>query len=351
MELSKVDKAGAVPADVATGIARWRKPLMLAVPLLLLAVGAYFWLTSGRYVSTDNAYVRQDRVMVAPEITGRVAEVAVRENQHVEAGQLLFRLDPEPFRIAQAQAQAALASARLQVAQLHETYAEKGTDIGSAQADVALAESNFARQQQLLKAGFTTRANYDQARAALASARERLAGTRAASANARAALGPGGPTDSHPLVRAALAQLEKANLDLERTAVRAPFAGTVSQSSKLQIGAITIPGITGVTVVRSAGAWVEANFKETDLENMRVGQPAEIELDAYPQHPLRAKVASIGAGTGAEFSILPAQNATGNWVKVTQRVPVRFMVIEQTDIPMIAGLSATVTVDTKPGTN
>lgn len=350
MELSKVDKAGAFPADapVETAIVRWRKPLMLVVPLILLLLGGYLWLTSGRYVSTDNAYVQQDRVTVAPEVTGKVIEVSVRENQHVEAGQILFRLDPEPFRIAKAQAEAALASARLEVAQLRETYAEKSSDIGAAQAALALAESNFARQEQLLKAGFTTRANFDQARAALDSARQQLAGARAASANARAALGPGSSIEAHPLVRAAVAQLNKANLDLKRTVIRAPFAGTVSQTEKLQVGAMAMQGMSGVSVVRSDGAWIEANFKETDLENMRVGQPAEIKLDAYPHHPLKAKVASIGAGTGSEFSVLPAQNATGNWVKVTQRVPVRLAIVERPDFPLIAGLSAEVAVDTKP---
>ncbi len=347
MEMRKIETAGATPAEPKR---RWRTPLMLAVPILVLAIGAFLWLTSGRYVSTDNAYLQQDKVAVSGEVGGRVVSVDVRENQPVKAGDVLYRIDPEPYRIAVAQAEAALASARLQVSQLRETVAEKGADVGSAQADLTLAQSQFQRQEQLLKDGFTTRANYDGARAALDAAREKVAGTRAATANARVALGntTSGSVDSHPLVRSARAQLEKAKLDLGRTIIRSPADGIVSQSTKLLPGQFTVQGVSNVSVVLSGQPWVEANFKETDLENMRVGQPATIKLDAYPHHPLNAVVMSIGAGTGSTFAVLPTQNATGNWVKVTQRVPVRLRINDKPDFALIAGLSSKVTVDTKP---
>ena len=350
MEMRKIDVAGATPADEAPRRSRWRTPLMLIVPAIVIAIGGFLWLTSGRYVSTDNAYVQQDKVSVSGEVGGRVVSVAVRENQRVGAGDVLYRIDPEPFRIALAQAEASLSTARLQVSQMRETYAEKGTDIGGAQADLTLAQSQLQRQAQLLKAGFTTRANYDDARHAVEAAREKVAGSRAATANARAALGGEltGPLDSHPLVRAALAQVAKAKLDLGRTVVRSPAAGVVSQSTRLLPGQFTVQGVSNVSIVLDGQPWIEANFKETDLENMRAGQPATIKLDAYPHHPLKADVWSIGAGTGATFAVLPTQNATGNWVKVTQRVPVRFRILEKPDFALIAGLSAKVKVDTQP---
>lgn len=352
MEMRKIDLAGATPADQPGRLRRLRTPLMIVVPLILLAIGGWMWLSSGRYVSTDNAYVQQDKVSVSSEITGRIISVDVRENQHVKTGDILYSIDPEPYRIALSQAEAALSSARLQVSQLRETYAEKGTDIGSAQADLTLAQSQFDRQTQLLKAGFTTRASYDDARHAVEAAREKVAGSQAATANARAALGGtlSGSVDSHPLVRAALAQVAKAQLDLSRTVIRAPQDGTISQSTKLLPGQMGVQGISSVTIVSGAQPWVEANFKETDLEEMRVGQSATIKLYAYPHHPLKAQVMSIGAGTGSTFAVLPSQNATGNWVKVTQRVPVRFRVTEKPDFALIAGLSAKVTIDTKPET-
>ena len=351
MEMRKIDLAGAIPAEEpARGLRRWRTPLLVVVPLILLAIGGWMWLSSGRYVSTDNAYVQQDKVSVSGEVGGRVISVDVRENQRVHKGDVLFRVDPQPYQIALEQAEANLATARLQVSQMRETFAEKGTDVGSARADLQLAQSQFQRQDQLLKQGFTTRANWDDARHAVEAAREKVAGNQAATANAKAALGGTltGSVDSHPLVRAALAQVDKAKLDLKRTTVRAPADGIVSQSTKLLPGQYTVQGISNVTLVLSDQPWVEANFKETDLENMRVGQPASIKLDAYPHHPLRARVMSIGAGTGSTFAVLPSQNATGNWVKVTQRVPVRFQVVEKSDFALIAGLSAKVSVDTKP---
>lgn len=324
----------------------WRLVLMLSVPLLLALFGGYMWLTSGRYVSTDNAYVQRDMVSVAPEISGTISEVLVRENQAVHRGDVLFRIDPRPYRIALANAEAQIRAAEVQVAQASAQVAGTGADINGAQANLTYAERDFARYQSLIDRGFTTRAAYDEALHNVEEARERLANARAASVTARSAL-TGGGVAAQPTVQAARVARDQALLNLARTEVRAPADGIISQTDRLQVGNAAVSGVPAVTVVRSAATWIEANYKETDLANMYVGQPAEVELDAYPGVRIRGHVASIGAGTGSQFSVLPAQNATGNWVKVTQRVPVRIAVDGTPDRPLIAGLSADVSVDTR----
>jgi membrane fusion protein (multidrug efflux system) len=323
----------------------WRLALMLSVPLLLLGIGAYFYLTSGRYVSTDNAYVQQDMVSVAPEVQGVITEVLVHENQRVRRGQLLFRIDPRPYRIALAQADAQIAAAQVQVNTLMTQSAGMGGDIRGAEANLQYAQSQFDRYDELLRRGFTTRARYDEAMHDVQEARERLANARSAAANAQATMSGGGPSNQ-PALQAARVAREQALLNLARTEVRAPADGTISQTDRLQVGAAVVTGVPVVTIVRSATTYVEANYKETDLANMYVGQPAEIDIDAYPGVEIRGHVASIGAGTGSQFSVLPAQNASGNWVKVRQRVPVRIAIDGDPGRPLIAGLSADVTVDT-----
>ncbi|MFC3712129.1 HlyD family efflux transporter periplasmic adaptor subunit [Sphingoaurantiacus capsulatus] len=333
-----------------TGQRRWWRPvLMFGVPLLLAAVGAYFYVTGGRYVSTDNAYVRQDLLSIAPDVSGRVSEVAVAENQQVAAGALLFRIEERPYRIALEEAEAAVANARLSVAQLRTGINASRAGIEGARAQVALEQQNFARQAELLKRGFTTRASYQASDNALKEARARLAAAEAEGARAQAAVAGsvGRPIDAHPEVMEAIAKRDKAALDLYRTTVRAPRSGIVSQTDRLQVGQVAAAGLPMVSLVGGQGIWIEANYKETDLANMAVGQPATIELDAYPDLELRGRVASIGAGTGSEFSVLPAQNASGNWVKVTQRVPVRIAIDGTPRRALLAGLSAEVTIDTR----
>lgn len=325
----------------------WLRPVLLvSAPLLIVLISGYFWLTAGRFVSTDNAYIGVDKVSVSSDVAGRIVEVAVRENQPVKAGQLLFRIDPAPYRIAVEQADAAIANARVQVSTLATDSGGAAADIASARADIALAQGTYDRQAALMKQGFTTRASFDAAAQQVAAAKARLATANASAAKARVQVGSGTGTSGVPAaVQAAMVQRDKAALDYARTAVVAPVAGTVSQSGRLQVGQMMITGLPAVTIVSTRGAWVEANFKETDLNKMRVGQPAQVSFDAYGGVKLKGHVQSIGAGTGAEFSVLPAQNATGNWVKVTQRVPVRIAIDEASARPLIAGLSVNVRVD------
>ncbi len=283
---------------------------------------------------------------VATEVTGRITDVRVRENQRVAAGDLLFRVDEAPYRIALAEAEASLADARIRVAQLGSALAARQADAGAKAAEMRMNQETLDRQTRLLKAGFTTRANYDAAVAALDTSRQDRASAVADVAAARTALGNGDKAD-HPFILAAMAARDKAALDLERTVVKAPQAGIVSQTDRLQVGQLALTGMPALSLVIPQGGWVEANFKETQLDKMHVGQPAKIRFDAFPGRHFDARVISIGAGTGAQFSVLPAQNATGNWVKVTQRVPVRLKLLNPPDEAIVAGLSADVTVDVR----
>lgn len=330
-----------VVADPKPRLRLGRTFLLLMVPLLLIIGGGWYYLTSGDTVSTDNAAVKQDIVSVSAQVNGPVTAVLVKNGDRVKAGQLLFRIDPAPFRVALEQAQAQYAAAQLSTAQLRTQAAGTGADITGAAASLAISQRALARQSELLQQGFTTRVSYDNALDDVRKAQTALADARARSANAGAAIASG----EQPSIAQARAAIDKAQLDLSRTEVRAPMDGVIANSDRLQVGQMAVQGLGMLSLVRGRQGWVEANFKEKDVGRMLPNQPVTIEVDAYPHEKFRGHVQSIGAGTGSEFAILPAQNANGNWVKVTQRVPVRVAFDGNPDKPMIAGLSATVTVD------
>lgn len=341
--LAEGGRAAGIPPARRTG----KIALMLSLPLLILIGLGIWWYLGRNAITTDNAYVRQDKVGVAPLVTGPLVEVAVRENQEVKAGDLLFRIDPAPYRIALAQADAQLAAAQARLVGLRTDLAVTGSDITGSREDVAFYTSELRRESELMAKGFSTRARIETAQHALDDSRSKLAEAQGTAEKARAALATGQVSPGvDPAILSAQVVRQKAELDLSHTVVRAPASGKVSQVSRLQPGQTAIVGIAAATIVRSDNSWIEANFKETELARMRVGQPAIVRLDAYPGLDLRGRVSSIGAGTGSEFAILPAQNASGNWVKVTQRVPVRIVIEEKSPRALIAGLSAHVTIDT-----
>jgi len=318
-----------------------RSILMWSVPLLIAAVGLFLWLTSGRTVETDNAYVKQDVTAISTQVNGPVVAVYVDENQHVNKGDVLYRIDPAPFEAALHSAEAQLAAARLQTNELVAQAQGTGADIRGEEANLAIARRALDRQAALMRRGFTTKADYDDALNEVTKAENQLADARSRSNIAATAIAPNG---NQPAIAAALAAVEKARIDLSHTVIRAPTSGIVAKSDRLLVGQSAITGVAMLSIVGDKQAWVEANFKEGDLARMAVGQPAEIEFDAYPDLKLKGHVASIGSGTGSEFSVLPAQNANGNWVKVTQRVPVRIAFDQKPPREMIAGLSSTVEV-------
>ncbi len=324
-----------------------RLAVMLSLPLLLIAFAVWYYRSTENIISTDNAYVQQDKVSVSPQLTGEIAEVLVHENQQVKVGDLLFRIDSEPYRIALAQSDASIAAAQVKVIGLETELTNTGVDINGAREDVGFYTQEFQRQSELMERGFTTRARLQAAQHALDDARSKLATAQADAAKARAALATGSVAPGvNPALLAAQAQRRKALLDLSRTDVRSPVGGTVTQADRMQIGQMMTLGLPALTIVVSDKSWIEANFKETDLAHMHIGQPATLSFDAYPELKVKGHVTSIGAGTGSEFSVLPAQNANGNWVKVTQRVPVRIGIDGKPNRQLIAGLSTHVVIDT-----
>ena len=357
VEVPAADTPKAAPAAAAAPEAPTKKKrsgrrlaIMLAVPVVLAAGGGYFWLTGGRYVETDNAYVQQNKVSISSDVAGRIASVAVKDSQAVKAGDALFTIDPEPYRIALAQADAALASARVNVEQLRVAHSIALAKLQAARDALDIRQKEWDRTSNLRQQGITAESSLDDSRLALQQAQSTVALEQQDVANTIAALGgnPDIATDDHPAVRAALAARDNAQRNLDKTTVVAPADGIVAQVGSLNVGQFINTGSTIATLVESSDVWVEANFKETQLTTLRNGMPAEITVDAFPGKKLSGHIDSIGAATGAEFALIPAQNATGNWVKVTQRVPVRIVVGFTGGEPLVAGMSATVNVDTKP---
>jgi membrane fusion protein (multidrug efflux system) len=341
--------AGSTPAST-TLLQRARLPLLLAGPIVAVALALYLYVTSGRYETTDDAYVMAARVAISANVGGRVVEVAVRDNQAVRAGDVLFRLDDAPFRISVQEAEAQLATARLQVEALKATYLQRESDLALAQETLAFQQSELDRYRRLLKSGIASQAQVDSATHALDQARSRISGLQHELAAVAAQLGGNAKIDpsAHPTVLQAQAALDRARLDMSYTVVTAPSDGIVTRVERLQVGSY-VPASTPVfALVSTDDVWLEANFKEDQLAHMRVGQEARIEIDSYPGAEFVGKVVSVSPGTGSQFSALPPENASGNWVKVVQRLPVRIE-LEEYDgrHPLHAGLSAVVTVDTQ----
>jgi membrane fusion protein, multidrug efflux system len=328
---------------------RVRLPLMIAGPVAVFLVAGFWYLTGGRYVSTDDAYVQAARVAISTDISGRVAEIDVHDNDRVKAGQVLFRLDPRPFQIAVDEAKAQLATVRYQIHAMKATYHQKRADARATEATVDYQQHEFDRQQRLVTSGTASQQQFEQARQAYETGRQQLASKQQDVAVALANIGgdPDIPLDQHPMVQHAQAALDRAELNLSYAVIKAPENGIVTKVEQLQVGDYVNASTPLFSLMSTERVWVEANFKETELTHMRSGQAATVEVDTYPDVVFPAKVESLSPGTGLTFSLLPPENATGNWVKVVQRLPVRVSIDRfEPDAPLHAGLSATVEVDT-----
>lgn len=326
---------------------RTRVLLLVVVPVLaLLGVGAVY-LQGGRYVETDNAYVKADKVPISTEVLGRVAKVFVGENAQVKAGQPMFELDPEAFQVAVTKAEAELAKVRTDLVALQTSYRGQQAEIDVASTRHAYALKEERRQADLVAKHFTSTANYDDARQlTIQTAQQQVAleeGLKKIEASLSGDVNL--PVEQQPSYREAAAELAKAKLDLARTTIYAPANGIASQLPKP--GQYSLVGMTAMMLVETDRPWVEANFTETELTHVQPGQRVDISVDTYPDAHWTGVVESLSPATGSEFSVIPAQNATGNWVKIAQRVAVRIRLQEMTSQPTLrAGLSATAEIDT-----
>ncbi len=327
---------------------RVRKTLFLLIPLALLG-GGYLYATGGRVVSTDNAYIQADKVAVSTDVSGLVDAIEVKDNQMVARGQVLFRLNAEPFQIALASATANLGTVRNQILNQQAGYSQALAEIDQAQSELPFFEQAFRRQEKLLAVNAVSRATYDQARHDLDTTLKKIA---VAKAQARAVLAQLGgrldiPVEQQPTWLQAKALVDEAKRNLNNSVVRAPFDGIVTNVDALQVGSYLQPPQSGLSLVASHSLWVAAQPKETELTHVRPGQPVEIRVDSYPGVVWHGEVESISPASGSSFSLLPAQNTTGNWVKVVQRIPVRIRIDDQVGKPPLRhGMSVETEIDT-----
>jgi membrane fusion protein (multidrug efflux system) len=328
---------------------RLRLPLMVGVPLFAAGLGLVWYLAGEAYVSTDNAFVRAAKVTINSRVSGQAVEIAVSDNERVKQGQVLFRIDPEPYQLAVEQAEARLGTARLQIEGLKANYRQQEAELQSARDSASFDEREYERKKTLVASDFTPRAVYDRAETNFKVARQHIASIEQQVASTVVALNgdPNLIVDRHPTVRAAVAQLNRARLDLSYATVTAPEDGVVTKVDDLQVGAFVNTGAAVFSLLSSRRVWIEANFRETALTNMRLGQKATVDVDAYPGRTFSAHVVSMSPGTGSDFAVLPPENATGNWVKVVQRLPVRLELEERDEKhPLFSGISVTARVDT-----
>ena len=326
----------------------WRGFLMLAVPAAVIAAVVALYLSGGRYVTTENAYVRSDIVRISSNLDGLVTGVQVRENQRVESGDRLLGIDERLFRKELAVAEADVAAAIQQVSALRSRYREGQSLTVAAEERVRYLRAEQERQRELLEKGLGTRAVLDAVEHDVRAAQRRLEAQRQSNRTVLAELGGDAniPVEQHPIYLRAVAAKELAMVRLSYAVLRAPVAGVVT-NLVARTGEYVEAGDPLLAIVDGSARWVEANLKEVELEHLRIGQPATVKLDSLPGVEWNARIASIAPVTGAEFSILPPQNATGNWVKVVQRVPVRLELTEPLRLERFrAGLTATVRIDT-----
>ena len=337
------------PAVAQTRSQKLRKPLMIGGVALIVGIAAYFYFAGGRYESTEDAYVNAARVSISTNVPGRVVELRVHDNQRVRKGDLLFKLDDRPFQLKVDEARAKLSNSKLQVDALKATYRQKQSELRSAEDTLAYEKRESERQTRLLSSGISSQAQVDRAVHGRDAAAQAVAAAQQQIASTVANLGGDPSIDpvKHPSVQQAQAELDRAELDLSYTTVYAPDDGVVTQVEKLQVGDYVNAASPVFALVATHDLWVEANFKEVQLAKMRAGQEATVSIDTYGDRKFKGHVVSLSPGTGAQFSLLPAQNATGNWVKVVQRLAVRIAIDDgDRDHPLFAGLSANVKVDT-----
>jgi membrane fusion protein (multidrug efflux system) len=326
-----------------------RRPLMFALLPVALIVGGYFYVTGGAVMSTDNAYVQADMVGLSTDVAGIVTQVVVHDNQKVTRGDVLFKLDPLQFQLALDRAEAQVGNTRNDLVALQASYRNMQAQVEQAQKDVDFNMVNFQRQEQLIANNFTPRATFDAARNTLQGSQQKLASLQQQQAGLAANLNgdPDAPIENHPKFKDAVAARDEAKRQLAHTVVRAPFAGIVTNVPSLQPGQYLAAAATGFNIVSTDRVWVQASPKETELTYVKPGQQALVEVDSYPGQQWTGAVDSISPASASSFSLLPAENTSGNWVKVVQRIPMRVSVTNSPGKPQLrVGMSVELSVET-----
>ena len=331
---------------------RHRRLLLLVVlPLIALTAGFAFYLNGGRYVTTDNAYVGAPKVLITPDVAGKIISVAVREGQLVSTGDVLFQVDPVPFRLALQQAQAKRDDARTSHQNLLSSVRLYAQTLELAGSGIGIKQRDVERKASLVKSAAGSQLDLDNANAALVVAQSQLQFIRQQQSTALNQLlgNPELPLDQFPAYLQAQAVLEDAQRNLDLATVRAPMSGTATQVDNIQLGRYVAAGTPVFSIINTEAPWVDANPKESDFTHVAVGQSVTIEVDAFPDHVFKGTVASLSPGTGAQFAILPPQNASGNFVKVVQRVPLRIALDpdDKAVRKLKAGMSSWVSIDTR----
>ena len=325
------------------------RPVLFALLPVALVVGGYYYVTGGQIMSTDNAYIQADMVGVTTDVSGLVASVDVHENELVKKGQVLFRLKPDTFQIALEGAQAQLGAARNQILNLKASYQQTLSQIAQAQADIPYFQTAFDRQQALINSSVASKAAYDEAKHNLDAAQQKVEVAKAQAATTLAQIGGdvSQPVEQNPIYLQAKSSVDNAQRELDDTVVRASFDGIVTNVNALQVGQYLTAAQQGFSLVSANNLWISASPKETELTYVKPGQPVDISVDTYPGIVWKGTVASVSPASGSSFSLLPAQNTTGNWVKVVQRIPMRISIDDAAGKPPLrVGMSTVVDVDT-----